>query len=173
MTSRAGITKKELGTERETRCSPVRLQTSTFQLEAPVGQPVVLQCNFSGNPPPLVTWTTPDNRVLRWNDTQQHNGSDWNAMDDALTLLSSDRLQVRLERVSLPARFHGTSTSSGKCFKISGSAKEDQPGDDVLDVVGIIFLVVCHCRLPVLVRALLSWCVRCSVKIDFTKQPNQ
>ena len=73
------------------RCTTVRLETSTLFQQAELGQPVVLTCNFSGNPPPRVTWVTPDRTVLRWaEDTAQQ---DVSALGGVM-LLTSGQLQV-------------------------------------------------------------------------------
>lgn len=70
-------------------CSAVRLETSTLFQEAVMGTPVVLTCNFSGNPQPSVTWVTPDRTVLRWPaSTAPSEGY------DDIALLSSGQLQV-------------------------------------------------------------------------------
>lgn len=69
-------------------CSAVRLETSTLFQEAILGQPVVLTCNFSGNPQPNVTWVTPDRTVYRWPYLMPSSAA------DNVTLLSSGQLQV-------------------------------------------------------------------------------
>ena len=67
-------------------CSAVRLETSTLFQEGFYGEPVILTCNFSGNPQPSVTWVTPDRTVLRWPSKTPS--------DDSVALLSSGQLQV-------------------------------------------------------------------------------
>ena len=71
-------------------CSAVRLETSTLFQEQNYGQPVVLTCNFSGNPSPSVTWITPDKSVLNWASVNSSN----NIQNQSVTLLSSGQLQV-------------------------------------------------------------------------------
>ena len=74
-------------------CSAVRLETSTLFQEQNYGQPVILTCNFSGNPAPSVTWITPDKSVLNWASTNTNNTS-INTELSNVTLLSSGQLQV-------------------------------------------------------------------------------
>lgn len=68
-------------------CSAVRLETSTLFQRGDYGQPMVLTCNFSGNPAPSVTWVTPDRTALRYDATQ-------NASSSSVRLLSSGQLEV-------------------------------------------------------------------------------
>jgi len=70
-------------------CSAVRLETSTLFQEGLIGQPVVLTCNFSGNPQPSVTWVTPNRTILQWPSTTAGDVG----VDD-VALLSSGQLQV-------------------------------------------------------------------------------
>jgi len=74
-------------------CSAVRLETSTLFQEGLMGQPIVLTCNFSGNPSPSVTWVTPNRTTLRYdpNNAEMMNGT--------VRLLSPGQLEVgRLDR---------------------------------------------------------------------------
>lgn len=70
-------------------CSAVRLETSTLFQHGLFGEPVVMTCNFSGNPAPSVTWVMPDRTTLRYgdNDAQSVNRSN-------VRLLSSGQLEV-------------------------------------------------------------------------------
>ncbi|XP_057375055.1 amphoterin-induced protein 3-like [Daphnia carinata] len=69
-------------------CSAVRLETSTLFQEGLYGQPVVLTCNFSGNPQPSVTWVTPDRTVLRWPSKTPAEE------EESVALLSPSQLQI-------------------------------------------------------------------------------
>ena len=75
-------------------CSAVRLETSSLFQQGDYGKPVVLTCNFSGNPAPSVIWVTPDRTALRYDPLTE------NANQNAsVRLLSSGQLQVeRLDR---------------------------------------------------------------------------
>lgn len=68
-------------------CSAVRLETSTLFQQAPMGDAIILTCNFSGTPTPNVTWVTPDRKILRYPNSifsQQNN----------VTLVSENQLKV-------------------------------------------------------------------------------
>lgn len=75
-------------------CSAVRLETSTLFQEGLMGEPIVLTCNFSGNPAPSVTWVTPNRTTLRYDP---NNNADY--MNGTVRLLSPGQLEVgRLDR---------------------------------------------------------------------------
>ena len=69
-------------------CSAVQLETSSLIQEVVYGEDVVLTCNFSGNPVPIITWITPDQTVLRWPAVTESNST------QSVSLLSSAQLQV-------------------------------------------------------------------------------
>ena len=73
------------------QCSPVRLQTSSFKQEAIMGQSVILTCNFTGNPAPLITWVTPGRKIIQWPQSESQLQSNDTTR---VTLVSPDRLRV-------------------------------------------------------------------------------
>lgn len=71
-------------------CSAVRLEMSTLFQQAPMGDPILLTCNFSGTPTPNVTWVTPDRKILHYPEL---------ILADDVTLVSGNQLKVnRLSR---------------------------------------------------------------------------